>query len=376
MHEANNHTEATRQPWPQLGAPAILCALSVLAVPATAESDLPSANRTKPESSAAQVQAPTRPPHEEADTAAPLVPVDLEGVEPIHRTGAVLLAGQPTVEAFGELRDRGVNLVIDLRQPGEARGFDQAELMKTLGLRYELLPIGGSHPLTDATFDRVRFLLREHDPAQGEVLLHCASSNRVGAVWATARVLDQGVRPEVAFQEAEKAGLRSAGLKEAAQHYILGAGNQELGAFKLKIRKDYPSVPRLGVDALEAQLAAPASAPLMLDVRAQEEYAVSHLPGALNASTIEGVRSALAETSKDRAVVLYCSVGLRSARMAKRLLDDGRSNVRNLEGSIFEWANAGKAVYRGTERASLVHPFDKKWGELLKPELRAPLAGD
>ena len=48
----------------------------------------------------------------------------------------------------------------------------------------------------------------------------------------------------------------------------------------------------------------------------------------------------------------------------------GYTEVYNLEGSIFAWANEGRPVYRGKERVQVVHPYDKIWGRLLKKSLR------
>ena len=59
--------------------------------------------------------------------------------------------------------------------------------------------------------------------------------------------------------------------------------------------------------------------------------------------------------------------------MAQRLSEAGFTNVVNLEGSIFEWANQGHPVYREDRAVALVHPYDAVWGLLLKKDLRAPL---
>lgn len=45
----------------------------------------------------------------------------------------------------------------------------------------------------------------------------------------------------------------------------------------------------------------------------------------------------------------------------------------NLEGSIFAWANEGRPLVDDKGLATKVHPYDAKWGELLKPALRSPL---
>lgn len=71
-------------------------------------------------------------------------------------------------------------------------------------------------------------------------------------------------------------------------------------------------------------------------------------------------------------IVVYCSVGYRSSRLARQLRTRGVKNVFNLEGSLFKWANEGRPVYRGSERVQEVHPFDEDWGELLDESLHPP----
>ncbi len=113
--------------------------------------------------------------------------------------------------------------------------------------------------------------------------------------------------------------------------------------------------------------------PLLLDVRAKPEFEVSHLHNARLATSLKMALAALESTPKDAPIVAYCSVGLRSADLAHQLMQRGYTNVANLEGSIFEWANSGLPVYRGTEVEKTVHPFNGKWGKLLNENLRAPL---
>jgi len=57
--------------------------------------------------------------------------------------------------------------------------------------------------------------------------------------------------------------------------------------------------------------------------------------------------------------------------MTQRLHDAGVKNVFNMNGSIFQWANEDRPVYRGREQVKKVHPYNRKWGKLLKPEYRA-----
>ena len=70
---------------------------------------------------------------------------------------------------------------------------------------------------------------------------------------------------------------------------------------------------------------------------------------------------------------IVIALGTASAALAQKLKARGYTNVANLEGSIFQWANEGRPVYRGDEQVTQVHPFDAQWGRLLKGELRFPL---
>ena len=69
-------------------------------------------------------------------------------------------------------------------------------------------------------------------------------------------------------------------------------------------------------------------------------------------------------------VVVYCSIGYRSATIIEKLGRAGIQNVYNLEGGLFDWANQGRPVYRGGQRVDEVHPFNRIWGLLLRKNLR------
>ena len=138
------------------------------------------------------------------------------------------------------------------------------------------------------------------------------------------------------------------------------------------IRAKFPTVAHISTDSLQAWLdESPQRENLLLfDVREPEEYAVSHLQGARPVSSKDEALKALQEVPSDQRTVLYCSVGHRSSELAQFLMKKGYTEVYNLEGSIFAWANEGRPVYRGKEQVKVVHPYDKTWGRLLKESLR------
>ena len=114
-------------------------------------------------------------------------------------------------------------------------------------------------------------------------------------------------------------------------------------------------------------------APVLLDVRTPAEWEVSHLPGARRVDPQANAKTAAGDLAKDAPIVTYCAVGYRSAAMAHRLRAAGYTQVQNLEGSIFQWANEHRPLVHGDERVTQVHPYTQGWGRLLAPEVRAAL---
>jgi len=139
-----------------------------------------------------------------------------------------------------------------------------------------------------------------------------------------------------------------------------------------KIRSEFPDVPRISTEELAAWLNDSArKPPVLLDVRERAEFEVSHLRNAQQVQP-SALASAI-QLPKDQAIVTYCSVGYRSGGFAERLRQAGYTNVANLEGSIFQWANEGRLVFSGATPVKKVHPYGRTWGLLLKKKLRAEM---
>jgi rhodanese-related sulfurtransferase len=109
---------------------------------------------------------------------------------------------------------------------------------------------------------------------------------------------------------------------------------------------------------------------VLLDVRAPEEFQVSHLRGARDADPRNLNIEALSIPS-DATVVVYCSIGYRSASIVDELKRAGIGKIYNLEGGLFAWANEDRPIFRGTEQVHKVHPFNRIWALLLRRDLRA-----
>jgi rhodanese-related sulfurtransferase len=138
------------------------------------------------------------------------------------------------------------------------------------------------------------------------------------------------------------------------------------------IASSYPDVPAITTDSLAERLAGSAAPrPVLLDARSPDEYAVSHLPGAVRVDPSAERVAGLDTLATDTPIVVYCSVGYRSAGVTARLRDRGFKNAANLKGSIFRWANEGRTVVRDGTPVRAVHPYDATWGTLLRDALHA-----
>ena len=132
------------------------------------------------------------------------------------------------------------------------------------------------------------------------------------------------------------------------------------------VREAFPQVPRMTTARLAAMRADDSTQDIiLLDARSESEFNVSHLPGAVLASNTRMALNVLEANKPDSTVVVYCSVGYRSSQLAAELRRRGFENVVNLEGSLFQWANEGRPLYRGDERVHEAHPYDEEWGQLL-----------
>jgi uncharacterized protein (TIGR01244 family) len=112
--------------------------------------------------------------------------------------------GQPGRQTLERLGEMGFRTVINLRTEREG-AREEGKIVRGLGLDYVWVPV------TSATFslgdvEAVERVL--DDPERSPVLLHCASSNRVAAVWAVIQVRD-GRTLEEAAAASREAGLHS-----------------------------------------------------------------------------------------------------------------------------------------------------------------------
>ncbi len=122
-------------------------------------------------------------------------------VQPVD---GITAAGQPDAKAFEVFANAGYEVVIDMRGPDEDRGLEnEPELVEGLGLEYVAFPITDRKQIDFDTAEALDEMLESYD---GPVLIHCGSSNRVGALLALRESL-RGATDEEALEFGKQAGM-------------------------------------------------------------------------------------------------------------------------------------------------------------------------
>lgn len=122
----------------------------------------------------------------------------------------LLVSGQPAADAWATLKAQGVTTVVNLRPQAEVGERDERAEVEAAGLAYHAVPVAGTEDLTPDNASRLWALVHGAD---GRVLAHCASGNRVGALLALGAANEGGMSPEAALAFGKSAGLTSPKLE-------------------------------------------------------------------------------------------------------------------------------------------------------------------
>ncbi len=114
-----------------------------------------------------------------------------------------------------------------------------------------------------------------------------------------------------------------------------------------------PGVPELTADELR-QLQSKQEI-VLVDVRTPDEQVVSMIPGAITATEFEDNR----RSYEGATVVTYCTIGGRSGKYAKGLVDAG-VKAFNLRGAILAWTHAGGDLVDTEGPTRRVHVHGRK----------------
>ncbi|XP_072163807.1 uncharacterized protein [Diadema setosum] len=169
------------------------------------------------------------------------------------------------------------------------------------------------------------------------------------------------------------------------------------------VKKRFPRVNGISTedlaDLIERQEDARERRLVVIDVRPEEEYSISHIPSVIRVDpgteNMDIVRRTVHEhltgdrRSEPIHVVMYCSLGYRSSALAEKVqrcleVDEKKTapkpsshgflsnmHIYNLEGGLFKWAmEERELVDRFQQPTKFVHPYNIVFGQLLSKDKR------
>ncbi len=124
----------------------------------------------------------------------------------IVMTHPIAVAGQPGEEDFQAIAEAGYTIIVDMRGANENRGLeDESAVVEANGMQYVAFPLVGPDSISWENAEKLDALLAEAD---GPVLMHCGSGNRVAALLAL-RESQNGADDEEALGLGRASGLTS-----------------------------------------------------------------------------------------------------------------------------------------------------------------------
>lgn len=159
----------------------------------------------------------------------------------------------------------------------------------------------------------------------------------------------------------------------------MAVAKKDLRLVQTEVRRSYPDATQLAPDELE-KLRAAGTGLLLLDSREDSEFKVSHLPGAVRVPPSMSAATFLEQfgaSLKDKVIVVYCSVGVRSSKFVERVgkaaIESGAAKIYNLEGGLFRWHNENRPLESGSGATDEIHPYDKNWLAYIERTERAAM---
>jgi uncharacterized protein (TIGR01244 family) len=131
----------------------------------------------------------------------------------------IYFAGQPNEEALRQFAGFGVKTVVNLRGDGElaSLSFDEKAAIEKAGMKFVHAPMDRGIP--DAS--TLRKIMDALDSAKdAPVLLHCADSNRAGAIWALYAGKRNNLTVEEAIAEGKAAGMSTPVSEKAVREAL------------------------------------------------------------------------------------------------------------------------------------------------------------
>ena len=132
--------------------------------------------------------------------------VDQLGIKNLNNPAEnIYSSGQPTKKQLESLAKLGVKNIVNLR-PAKELNWDEAAFVSSLGMQYHLIPVDGAAGINVENATKLNLLLEKLKVES--TLVHCSSSNRVGALIALEAKFKGGQTVEEAVELGRGWGLK------------------------------------------------------------------------------------------------------------------------------------------------------------------------
>ena len=118
-------------------------------------------------------------------------------------TDKFIVAGQPTEADLSVLAKNGIKIVINLRAKDEFSQFNEKVKVEALGMKYIAIPIDGADGINKENLVLFSAAIKD----KNKTFIHCASGNRVGAMFALDAFVNHSANIEQAVLIGKKSGL-------------------------------------------------------------------------------------------------------------------------------------------------------------------------
>ena len=134
--------------------------------------------------------------------------------------------------------------------------------------------------------------------------------------------------------------------------------------YKKMLSEYYNDFPTVTIE--EASKILKTNEAIFLDIREEKEFNVSHIKYARRMNPDGSGMKSLKGIDKSTKIIVYCSIGARSQSYGELLKKKGYTNVHNMYGGIFHWANSNLTmvdIYNQSTKN--VHGYNTDWGKWL-----------
>lgn len=139
-----------------------------------------------------------------------------KGINNVYKVAGNFFAGQPTEETYKNITDAEIKYVVNMRSIGEADFSSEVDFLKNNNIPYMHLPLLGDNGFNQDSVKKLAEIVNANE----NILIHCASGNRIAGWYIVYLVQEKQKSFDEAVEIAMESGLSNPGLIHFAKEYL------------------------------------------------------------------------------------------------------------------------------------------------------------